>query len=105
MSETLDNNTRSIPAKQEALPGAGGVLALGILSIVFAGLIGLILGIIGMNNAKRAIGMYEAEPDRFSESSYSQVKGGRVCAIIGTSLSAFGLLIAVVVIAIGIAAS
>lgn len=105
MSETLDNNTGGFSAKQEGLPGAGGVLALGILSIVFAGLIGLILGIIGINNAKRAISQYEAQPDRYSESSLSQVKGGRICAIIGTSLSAFALLVLILVLVIGLAAS
>lgn len=32
--------------------------------------------------------LYNAKPGKYSESSYKNLKAGRVCAIIGTSLSA-----------------
>ena len=79
---------------QVALPGAGGILTMGILSIIFClGLLGIILGIIALSKAGRAISEYNMHPGRYTESSFSRVKSGKVCAIIGLSLSALGIII------------
>ena len=78
---------------QRPIPNAGGILALGILSIIFAGLIGLILGIIALSLSSRAKAEYEMNPGAYTPGSMSNVNGGRICAIIGISLTALVLLI------------
>ncbi|MEA3317860.1 MAG: CCC motif membrane protein [Bacteroidota bacterium] len=76
---------------QETLPNSSGVLAMGIISIAGCwcyGLIALILGIIALVLSGKSMKLYNAKPGKYSESSYKNLKAGRVCAIIGTSLSA-----------------
>lgn len=100
MNEIIDTNTTissSSPMNQK-LPHVGGVLAMGIISIVFAGLIGLILGIIALSTSKKSLEMYRANPEIYEPSSYNQLKGGRVCAIIGLSISSFALFIVMIVL-------
>ncbi len=86
---------------QQPLPNATGVLVLGIISIVGAciayGLVGLVLGIIALvmsGNAKKA---YETNPQLYTQSSYNNMKAGRICGIIGLCLSVvimiFGILL------------
>ena len=87
---------------QQALPNATGVLVLGILSIVFCfcyGIIGTILGIIAIVMSSKASKLYLSSPESYTESSYKNMKAGRVCAIIGTCISGIYLLIMLVYIA------
>jgi hypothetical protein len=100
MSEILDNEVQNNFQGNQTLPGAGGILTLGILSIVFAGIIGLILGIIALNNSKEAMGAYNKNPSKYNPSSLSQVKAGKTCAIVGLSITGFALLILVLVLAV-----
>ncbi|MDR0864585.1 MAG: hypothetical protein LBO74_06600 [Candidatus Symbiothrix sp.] len=72
------------------LPNATVVLVLGILSIPLCccyGL-GLILGIIALVLAGNAVRLYNANPFRYTPSSYKNVSTGKICAIIGIILSA-----------------
>lgn len=88
--------------QQQALPNSTGVLVLGILSIVFCfcyGIIGTILGIIGIVMASKANKIYLASPEKYTESSYKNMKAGKICAIIGTCISGIYLLIMLVYIA------
>ncbi|MFD1552009.1 DUF4190 domain-containing protein [Putridiphycobacter roseus] len=74
----------------KALPNATAVLVLGILSIVTCiayGVVGLILGIIALVLSKKDKEMYLTNPTAY-EVSYKNSKAGKVCAIIGVSLSA-----------------
>ncbi|TND08503.1 MAG: hypothetical protein FD123_2299 [Bacteroidetes bacterium] len=86
---------------QVDLPNATGVLVLGILSIIFAGLIGVVLSIIALNMASTAKAEYDMNPGRYTEASMSRVRAGRVCAIVGLCLLAFVILLLVVVLAAG----
>lgn len=75
---------------QQQLPNATGALVLGILSLVFAfcyAIPGLIMGIIGMILGKKAIEIYEANPQMYNESHYNNAKAGRICSIIGVILA------------------
>lgn len=75
---------------QVPVPNSTAVLVLGILSLVTFlcyGIVGLILAIIGMVMAKKANEEYLANPSRYTEASYSNVKAGRICSIIGLILS------------------
>ncbi len=84
---------------QQTLPNSSGVLVMGIISIAGCwcyGFIALTLGIIALVLASKSMKLYNANPDLYSESSYKNLKAGKVCAIIGTSLS--GMLVLGVII-------
>ena len=83
MSETHDlidrietpSNTAPI-----ALPNAGGILAMGILSIIFVGLIGVILGIISVSMGGKALAEYKMNPSKYTVASYKNANAGRTFA-------------------------
>lgn len=80
---------------QESLPNATAVLILGILSIAGCfcyGLTGIVLGIIAIVLAVKAKKLYEQNPGRYTEASFKNMNAGKVCAIIGLSLSAMYLI-------------
>jgi len=101
MEDLLDTNTTHNKSEvQQRLPNSGGIIAMGIISIVFfMGLIGLILSIVTLALASKSLQLYHANPERYLESSFRQVKSGRTCAIVSLSLFGFGVLIAIVFIA------
>jgi len=78
--------------KQE-LPNATLILILGILSILGCccyGIVGAIFGIITLVLAKKAMDIYNANPEMYL--GYQNVKIGRILAIIGLVLSVLFLL-------------
>lgn len=78
-----------------SLPNATPILVLGILSIVFCGFIGLILGIIALSLSNKDRDRLEVEPNIYSITSVNNMKAGRTCAIIGVSLSALVTLLTI----------
>ena len=84
----------------EDLPNSTAILVLGILSIIFAGFIGIILAIIALGTAKNARYAYEDYPGDYTEASYARVNAGRICAIVGLCLAAviFSIMLAIFVI-------
>ena len=66
---------------------------MGIISIVLAGLIGIILSIIVLSTTGKQVEAYRQDPSRFDESSYKQLNAGRICAIIGLCISGLAILI------------
>ncbi len=92
---------QNLNTTQQSLPNATAVLVLGILSIVLCfcyGVVGVILGIIALVLSGKASKLYKSSPSSYTESSYKNMKAGRVCAIIGLSLSSLYLLYFIVVI-------
>ncbi len=90
-------------ANQQNLPNAVGVLVLGILSIVFCwcyGLPGLVLGIISLIMSKKATALYLSSPESYTESSFKNMKAGRICAIVGLCLSSVYAIFIIIYIAI-----
>lgn len=84
----------------EQLPDSTAVLVLGILSILGAfcyGVIGLILGIISVAMSSKPERLYRSEPNRYTSSSYSNMRAGKVCGIIGLCLSALIILLFIVI--------
>lgn len=74
--------------EQQKLPNATLILVFGIISIVTCccyGVVGLIFGIIAMVMAKKATETYLANPELYS--GYSNVKTGKILAIIGIILN------------------
>ena len=98
-----NTNTPQVP-----LPNATAVLVLGIVSIITCfcyGIVGAVCGIIALVLFKKDNFLYQANPAAYTPGSYSNLKSGRICAIIGVSLSAiYLLLIIVAIITFGIAA-
>jgi predicted PurR-regulated permease PerM len=79
-------------SKQE-LPNATLILVFGILSIIGCccyGIVGVIFGIITLVMAKKAMDLYNENPEMYL--GYQNVKIGRILAIIGLVLSALFLL-------------
>ncbi len=78
--------------EKQKLPNATLVLVLGILSILTCccwGVIGLVLGIVALNLAKKDSALYNANPEEYS--NYSNLSIGRVLAIIGIVLGSIYL--------------
>lgn len=77
-----------------SLPNATAVLVLGILSIVVC----FITGIIALVLANKDLALYNANPGAYSASSLSNIKTGRICAIVGISLQLVGIIIYIIFI-------
>jgi hypothetical protein len=86
-----------------ALPNSTAVLVLGITSIVLCscyGIVGLICGVISLVLYAKDKKLFLQNPQSYTPGSYSNLKAGRVCAIIGLILSAIYVLIIIAVIII-----
>ena len=82
--------------EQQKLPNSTLILVFGILSIVTCccwGIIGLILGVAAIVLANKATKIYAENPEAYT--GYSNVKTGRILAIIGVVLSAIYLIVIV----------
>ena len=91
--EKKDNNSKPIENNKalENVPNANAVLVLGICSLVTCfcyGLPGLVCSIIALVLAKKSKLAYENNPNLYTESSFSNLKAGRICGIIGLICSA-----------------
>lgn len=95
----MENETNPLNAQsqqpgfnmQQDVPNSTAVLVLGILSIVFCwcyGLPGVILGIIALVLAGKGEKLYKANPEFYKQGSYKNLNAGKICAIIGLSISA-----------------
>jgi hypothetical protein len=93
---------------QVPLPNGTAVLVLGIISIVGCfcyGIVGLICGIIAMVLATKDLRLYNASPGAYTPGSLSNLKSGRICAIVGLSLSIIYVLFVIfLVVTVGFAA-
>lgn len=75
--------------EKQKLPNSTLILVFGILSILTCccyGIIGLILGIVAIVLANKATAIYIQNPEEYS--GFSNVKTGKILAIIGVILSA-----------------
>lgn len=84
------------------LPNATAVLVLGILCIPGCccyGFVGIILAIIALFLAAKDRRLFASNPDMYEIKSYNNLNTGRICAIIGLSLSIAMLLFYAVMIA------
>jgi hypothetical protein len=91
----------SLPPLQQPLPNATAVLVLGIVSIVGCfcwGIIGLACGITAIILGNKAIKEYNANAELYTPGSYSNVKAGRICAIIGVVLSSLYVVLLIIYI-------
>jgi hypothetical protein len=88
---------------QVPLPNATAVLVLGIIGIVGCfcyGFPGLICSIIAMILAKKDLALYNSNTAAYTPGSFSNLKAGKTCAIIGLIMSSLYILFYIVIIAI-----
>ena len=102
MSDSLDdlkyNGEFSGGVKQ--LPNATAVLVLGILSIIGCfcyGLPGIIMGIIALVLHSSDKRLYQSDSSAY-ENSYKNSKAGFICAIVGLSLAALGIVVIIIAV-------
>jgi uncharacterized membrane protein len=79
--------------EKRELPNSTLILVFGILSILGCccyGVAGVIFGIIALVMAKRAVEIYNSDPELYT--GYQNVKTGRILAIIGLVLSGLSIL-------------
>lgn len=75
-----------VPQSQRSLPNASAVLVLGIISIIGCccyGFPGVICAIIALVLYGKDAQLYQSNPEWYTASSYSNLRTGRICAIIG----------------------
>jgi hypothetical protein len=77
---------------QRPLPNATAVLMLGILSLVICYL-GVVLGVIALVLAVKDQKLYNFSPAQYTSASHSNLKAGKICAIIGVILQGLILLV------------
>lgn len=85
---------------QKDLPNSTAILVLGIVSIAACwcwGVPGLVCGIVAISLASKSEALYNLAPSTFKAVSYSNVKAGKICAIIGVSLSSVMLILSMLV--------
>ncbi len=91
------------------LPNSTTILILGILSILLCwwhllSFAGIVLGIIALVLANKEFSVYRKNPSGYTLSSLNNVRTGRICAIIGLSISIL-IFIFVILLIMGILAS
>lgn len=89
--------------EKHTLPNSTGILILGILSIITCccyGIVGLVLGIVALVMAKKAANLYKEAPENYT--GYSNVKAGKVLAIIGIVFNVLILCMVFILILIGV---
>ncbi|MFH2141600.1 MAG: CCC motif membrane protein [Bacteroidota bacterium] len=92
----------NISSSRMPLPNSTGILVMGIISIAVCwcyGLIGMALGIISLIMAGKANALYLQDKDKYTESSYKNMKAGKICALIGTILSGIYLIYVIIILA------
>lgn len=75
------------------LPNASTVLALGIISIIFSGVIGFACAAIAIQTFNGDEIKYNYSPTLYSKTSWENLKAGRICAYIGLGLSSLVLML------------
>lgn len=94
----MDQNRDSLSntnLSAQQLPNATATLVLGILSIVVC----FICGIIALIMSNKDVSLYKNNPELYSETSYNNIKAGRICAIVGIALQVVGLMLYIAFIA------
>jgi hypothetical protein len=79
-------------SKQVELPNHTAVMVLGILSILTCccyGIPGMIMGIVALSLAAKSKKLFQESPENYTSGSVKNLETGRICAIVGISLSAF----------------
>lgn len=77
--------------RQTETPNSTAILVLGIISVVMCG-VGLVTGIIALVLSKKSLAEYYSSPEKYTTTSFNNIKTGKTCAIIGVVLSSIVVL-------------
>jgi hypothetical protein len=100
ITQPLQSNNSELLTEKN-LPNSAGILVLGIVSIALCwcyGIPGIILGIISLVLSGKAKKRYNTNPELYSKGSYKNMKAGRICSIIGLSLSALFIVYVLIIV-------
>ncbi|MCU0432487.1 MAG: hypothetical protein MUC87_03405 [Bacteroidia bacterium] len=86
----------SPPPPPPDLSGSRLLIVLGVASIVFAGIIGVGIGVAVLLLTGRRLGEYEKRPSRWSRVSVQRIRTARTLAIVGCCVSALAVCVALV---------
>ncbi len=85
------------PNVQQKLPNDPMSLILSLVgTLLCCGVIGLVMSIIAFNQAKKAMTLYESNPDGYLASSYSNQKTAKTIGLIAIILNAIGVVLTIV---------
>ncbi|MFW5805056.1 MAG: CCC motif membrane protein [Bacteroidales bacterium] len=105
-SQAQESSAEAPKTMQQPLPNSGGILAMGIISLVLFcccyGIISIVLAIIALVLSSKAQREYMQNPDLYTYSSYKNMKAGRVTAIIGLCLAALMIVFLAIALASGL---
>lgn len=88
----IGNVKRNYETVKVDLPNSDWIMGLGISSIALSlatGLIGIFCGILAISLYQKPFTLYQLAPELYFESSYRNIKVGKVLAIIGLVISTF----------------
>jgi beta-lactamase regulating signal transducer with metallopeptidase domain len=98
-----ENYNQQVNTSRTDLPNAVLIMVLGIVSIPLCcacnGALSLVSSIVTLVLANTAKSKYLASPEAYTESSYGNVKTGKICAIVGLVLSILMLILAIALVA------
>jgi len=103
--ETTKQNTEESPVTpifRVPIPNSQAVLILGIFSLITTcccgglGFVGLVLGIVAVILSSKAMDTYQRNPKAYSDASYKNLNGGRICGIIGIVANGLILMIGII---------
>jgi hypothetical protein len=80
---TSNENMQQQSAKPEMLPYALPAMIIGIVSLVVFCYMGWIMAIVGLNLWKKAKAEWDANPGKYSLTSFKMANAGRICSTIG----------------------
>jgi hypothetical protein len=87
--------------QKQKIPNSSGALTLGILGLLFSlGLFGIIFSILAISLGAGGVSRYKADPQKYTEGSFSNAKAGKAMGIIGLGLFGLGIIVLIVIIAV-----
>ncbi|MBK6836429.1 MAG: DUF4190 domain-containing protein [Bacteroidetes bacterium] len=100
MNQQFNQQFGSGRPNNQKIPDSIGVLVLGIRSIfpgcICYGIPGVACAIIALVLYKKANLLYKENPSAYAQSSYGNLKAGKICAIIGLCTSSLLMLIIII---------
>ena len=81
-----------------------GGLRQSLIMILFMSMLAMIHGIIALVMAKKEMALYNANPGMYTPASLSNIKTGRICAIIGIVLQGVAVLVYIIIFVVALGA-
>lgn len=81
--------------KNKKLMDANYVLIMGILSVIFVGILGVILAIANIMKSNEVLRLYDNNPNLYAERYFKRAKAGKIISITGLIVRVVALVILV----------